>query len=287
MATTNAQLRKVNVAGELYHWAVTLTPGTKRENPAIQRDFDEIVSGRAYEILQAGRESVGDHNEMGEGAKSYGGLKECGCKVLGRSPENNSRDIFEKEVIERVWGLAGFYDPIQVTAFATGLLFGEFVLLSKIIKEFSEKNINKKIVFSLIDYTYDVLDDDFVKTHASNEHVRGWKRNIDSAVKQLLETVQSIVDLESVKFSSSIELRFFKSAEDYMGVCELKPEYMHDLLVGADIGDTKGVIRQLERVGKSSISAVFLERTKVEGGMVIPRLRFINSAAKIEFFQRI
>lgn len=281
--SSGVELKRVDLNGGLHHWSVTLEASAKGDNPEVQGDFDKIVSGMAHEVLRAGAERATDHNEMGGGAKSYGGLKECGCEVLGRSVTNRSRELFEKSVIHRMGPLAqdASKDSIHITAFATGLLFGEFVILSKFIKELSDKNINKKVVFSFIDYTYDVLDDGFVKTHRKNKNIIGWKRDIDKAVNQLLQTVNAIINLNSVKFSSQIELRFFKSADDYVDTCELDSEFKHDILVGADRGDTDEIIYELDAMRRGSVDAVFLERASDKEGKVVPRLHLINSATAL------
>lgn len=274
---SNNPLQKVHVASGLYHWAVTLKPGEKRENPAVQHAFDNIISEKAYEILRQGSAVVG---EMGEGAKFYGDLKECGSTVLVRTSTNTSRNQFENIVVNKVGRLAidGQNDSIHITACVMGLLFSEFVLLSRCINDLSEKKISKNIIFNLIDRNYEVLEEDFVEDYADEEGALRWKIDVDKAVIQLLYTVESVISFPRLNFHSNVELRFFKSDKDYINTCRMRPEYRHDLLVGVDSDVTDDVIVKLDGMRRGDVDALFLERRRDQKGNDRPFLHSINSA---------
>lgn len=249
------------------HWTVTCQASTKSDDPTFLAIHKSIVSGRAYEVLRHGTEKVTQENEMGNAAKflmapGCEGLRECGCEVLGRSPTNKHRDYFENKVIEQITHFNKESQPtsIRITAFATGLLFGELVLLIKLINELSSLGIDKKIELNCVDYKYEVLEENFERNYATNHEALSWKKDVNDAVTGLTTAVNRIINLTTVHFSCPIVLRFFKSVDDYIQHAKTDAAYKYDFLVGADRGATDRSIEKLAEAGTNIATAVFLER---------------------------
>ncbi len=237
------QLVAYQEAGSEY-WTADLNSGPYIQDLEALATYQKIIRNQAHALLQPGPEPVSAENEMGGGARCFRNLKECGCPVFGRSLTNRSRDIFENMVLGCVDAIARnpHIPNIRVTAFAAGLLFGEMVLLCKIIGTLLRLGAQKEIELNCIDSIYSTLGDGFA------EEFRSWQGDVRAAVPDFVDLVDKVK--RSVSFKPPIHLRFFPSTSDYRA-----SSHEHHILTCADGMDeeTQEDIEQLQAEGLTSV----------------------------------
>ena len=227
----------------LPYWEVIVQKyeNNKVDDVIFLQNAEAILAGKAYQLLKEG-EAVTNINEMGKGALSFNTLKECGCHVLGRRENHNFRDLYENLVVEYVNQYRN-QRIIRISAFATGLLFGEYVLLTKIINNFTGSAV-ETIVFNCIDTCYEAYWDQCqaVKNNAIGAVI--WREDLEHAIPEFVGLIKKTLDYFQDNFK--IKLRFFSRKK-----CLLQHLFENNtkshILIGADRGATDEDVEELSK----------------------------------------
>ena len=178
---------------------------------------------------------------------SRGELFECSCEILNGIKYPQLRHQYENKVIDAVLNII-YSDPLlrslNIAIFASGGLFGEFVLMVRLIDRLKNIGFNGTIELFLIDQQYrDNINKayDFDPSTCSNGFP--WV-NFLGGRQDLAQFLQEI----SLCLPSTIQVNgaVFGEADDYINRALKDSRFRHDLLIGADIEDTQAIVSKLK-----------------------------------------
>ncbi len=188
-------------------------------------------------------------------------LAECSCPELDRLLYPEIRETYDSAVVDQAIEQISQTRYLSMAAFAPGRLFGEAVIMTKLFDPLRAARITQaRIDLSIIDTGYQENIASFCRAyHCSPQEARccpkpngtRWDcldvlteessdensplhgRAIWEFVKQMTFSVPSGI---------SLSVRVFGSDSDYKTFCRTNSDYKNDLLFGADMSDSNGVI---------------------------------------------
>ena len=224
-----------------------------------------VFREKAYALLESGSEEVTSANEMGKGAQCFKSLKECGCTLLARSETNLSRMHFENIVIKEALKIVVEEKTVvlKVAAFGTGFLFGESVILAKMIHGLKNYKSLKKIEFNCIDHYYESISPEAKGIVEKNVDALSIRQDLAGAIPEFINLVEKTIAL--VKPTFNVTLRFFSQMNQFFQFSLIK-DSTTDLLISADRaqGSTDEVIDSARSVINPT-TYISLERTRGYG----------------------
>lgn len=134
----------------------TMVTGSSSVASAAKTVLQKMYRGQAHELLQEPSTNAVLSQVMGEAANVFGHLKECSCPELNRIQHPKIRECYENVAIEKALHLAtnSGVKILRIEMFASGYLFGESVLLVKLLKALEKKNWKGSIQINFSDPHY-------------------------------------------------------------------------------------------------------------------------------------
>lgn len=226
---------------------------------AVAKIFGTVIAKNAASLLVSNPNQCVHNAVTGACGNMRGHLSECRCEALCRLKFGARRTQFEDQVIDALVAIAkaqkGPFN-INLAVFASGGLHGEEVLLMRLIDRLQREKLTGNIHVSLIDSVY--------QPNIAAGHEVFYPRKPKFIWDQLLgfrgDLKQCLTEL-SLCLPSTITLsgRVYGHSDDYIFRAKLQPHLKHDLLIGADIEDTMGVVGEINgAAGKTDRPAIVL-----------------------------
>lgn len=134
---------------------------------------------------------------------------------------------------------------LNIAIFASGGLHGEFVLMVRLIDQLKKIRFHGTIQLFLIDREYaQHIENAFYFNPSA--HPNGFKRTEFLGGRKDLAQFLSEVSLclpRTIQLNGAV----FGEASDYIARASIDGNFRHDLLIGADIEDTKAIVSQLKQ----------------------------------------
>lgn len=206
---------------------------TSQIDQRIQSIYKNAIMGKAHKDMKSSMcPRTADYGECGD---RRGELTECRCPTLSRMKHPELRQVFEDKVIQRAVAILKSQSEgkrsINLAFFASGKLFGEATLLFRLFDQLKKENIACEVNIKLIDKCYETA-----LNHNTAEDALRSDRSLDQFVNEMCQTLPKNVTLSGQVYSSD---------NAYIEAAKVQPEIKHDLIVGADIENLKGIVAKI------------------------------------------
>lgn len=175
-------------------------------------------------------------------------LTECRCKTLDRISNPLIRKIYEDKVIAQAIAIANHQVGnfhLKIAVFASGGLYGEQVLVFRLVESLKKMGCGGLISLFLIDRAYHPAIQQTQQFHIDMQ-TKG-RGSWDGLLGNRLDMKQFVCEISQCLPSSiTVECTFFGVHYDYLTAARTLPCFKHHLLIGADIEDTIHIMSEIK-----------------------------------------
>lgn len=257
-----------------------MSPNIESENiQNIVRSIHECKAHELFDIIAPLFKAQPNSDKIGNGNHQFLNLQECACSVLDRVTKPGIRAEYEKQVLAKIDALPEAMAEIPISIFAPGMLFGEFVLLVKILNLLETKNWCGELKLFFIDTEYSSAQAYTLLDHQSSVENRKTIKiaiDIQNICMRKIGEIQETPDYASEAIGDffnllqqiaipSIKIKsfFFENKDHYTQLSNQNPKFKNVLQIGSDIDNNRATVEHL------------VKNTQVENGVgmvvLVPR----------------